>query len=322
MKIISEIKYVKKTNTITYLGFVIMLFSIVPLLFTHASGQQLKMENSVNEEIKVIIDENGTAHVTHIVQGNGNSQVSIETIHGNITNLSVTDLGNNPVQYMTIQQNPLGIMIPPNERNMTLIKYELPKIVSFNDDVWKWNYSTPSDTISTDFFFPSGIEQIWANDRPVYIGKNGIMEHGDNIKLEYANEKTVIQNIRWENYTFPVAINSLSNVGNFTFNQPSMSFQFQTDKANSFVTVIMPKSLLGAKYASHINGNHLLTTVFHDNDTHAWIGLRPSTNGTILITGSTAIPEFPLFVPLVIAISIVVILQFLIATRLGIRFIL
>ena len=300
----------KQIQTIAYLGFVIMLFSIVPLLPTDAFGQQLKMGNNVDEEIKVMIDENGTAHVTHIVQENGNTQVSIETIRGNITNLSVTDLANNLVQYMTIQQNPLGIMILPNARNMTLIKYDLPKIVSFNDGVWKWDYSTPSDTISTDFFFPRGIEQIWANDRPVYIGKNGIMEHGDYVKLEYGIEKTIIQNIQWENYTFPVAINSLSNVGNFTFNQSSMSLQFQTDKANSFVTVIMPKSLLGARYASHINGNHLLTTVFHDNDTHAWIGLRPSTNGTILITGSTAIPEFPLFVPLVIAISIVVILRF------------
>ena len=300
----------KKIQTITYLGFTIMLFSTIPLLSTHAFGQQLKMGVNVNEEIKVIIDENGTAHVTHMVQGNGNSQVSVETIRGNITNVSVTDLGNNPVQYVAIQQNPLGIMIPPNERNMTLIKYDLPQIVSFNDSVWKWDYFTPSDTSTTDFYFPSGMEQIWANDRPVYIGKNGIMAHGDNVKLEYASEKTVIQNIQWENYTFPVAINSISGVGNFSFNQPSMSFQFQIDKANSFVTVIMPKSLLGAKYASHINGNHLLTTVFHDNDTHAWIGLRPSTNGTLLITGSTAIPEFPLFVPLVIAISIVIILQF------------
>ena len=300
----------KKIQSVTYLGFVIVLFSIIPLLSTHALGQQMKMGEGVNERIKVIIDENGTAHVTHIVQGNGNSQVSVETIRGNITNVSVTDSENNTVQYMTIQQNPLGIMILPNERNMTLIKYELPKIVLLNEGVWKWDYSTPSDTTTTDFYFPSGIEQIWANDRPVYIGKHGIMEHGNNVKLEYASEKTIIQNIQWENYTFPVAITSLSDIGNFTFDQPSMSFQFQTDKDHSFITVIMPKSLLGAKYTSHINGNHLLTTVFHDNDTHAWIGLRPSTNGTILITGTTAIPEFPLFVPLVIAISLVVILRF------------
>lgn len=307
MKITCELK---KIQTVTYFLFVIMIFSIIPLLLSPAFGQQLKMGEAVHEEIKVRIDENGTAHVIHMVQGNDNSQVSVETIRGNVTNISVTDLGNNAVQYLTIQQNPLAIIIPPSERNMTLIKYDLSHIVSFNDGVWKWDYVTPSDTASTDFYFPSGVRQIWTNDRPVYIGGNGIMEHGDNVKLEYADEKVVIQNIQWENYTFPVAINSLSDIENFTFNQSAMSCQFQTSKSNSLVTIIMPKALLGAKYAAHINDNPLLTTVFHDNDTHAWIGLKPSTNGTILITGSTAIPEFPLFAPLVIGISMILILQF------------
>ena len=307
MKIIGELK---KIQTVTYFLFVIVIFSVINLLSAQAFGQQLKMGETVHEEIKVRIDENGTAHVTHMVQGNSNSQVSVEIIQGNVTNISVTDLGNNSVQYLTIQQNPLAILIPPSERNMTLIKYDLPNIVSFNDGVWKWDYVTPSDATSTDFYFPSGVKQIWVNDRPVYIGENGIMEHGDNVKLEYTSDKVVIQNIQWKNYTFPVAINSLSDVGNFTFNQSAMSYQFQTSKSHSFVTVIMPKALLGAKYASQINNNHLLTTVFHDNDTHAWIGLKPNTNGTILITGSIVIPEFPLFVPLVIGISMILILQF------------
>lgn len=89
-----------------------------------------------------------------------------------------------------------------------------------------------------------------------------------------------------------------------------MSYKFQTSKSDSFVTVMMPKVLLGEKYTAHINGNHLLTTVFHDNGTHAWIGLRPNTNGTIQITGSTVVPEFPLFFPLAIGISMILILQF------------
>jgi hypothetical protein len=193
---------------------------------------------------------------------------------------------------------------------MTLIKYDLPNVVTLNDGVWIWNYLTPSDTTSTDFYFPSGITQIWTNDRPVYIGENGIDIHGDGTKLEYTIAKTSIQNIQWQNYTLPVEIDSLSDIGNYTFDQSSASYQFQISKSHSFVTVVIPKVLLGAKYAAHINGNHLLTTVFHENDTHAWIGLRPDTNGTIKITGSTVIPEFPLFLPLAIGISMILLLQF------------
>lgn len=310
------LKDLKKTQTrVIFLSLTLMIL-LIPFVSSGASAQQLKMgDHPVQEKIKVRIDENGTAHVVHIVQGNTNSPVTVEIIRGNITGISVTDLANNSVQYVTIPQSPMTIMVPPSERNMTLIRYDLPTVVSFNDGVWIWNYLTPSDATSTDFYFPSGITQIWTNDRPVYIGENGIGLHGDGGKLEYAIEKTSIQNIQWQNYTLPVEIDSLSDIGNYTFDQPSASYQFQISKSHSFVTVIMPKVLLGAKYATHINGNHLLTTVFHENDTHAWIGLRPGTNGTIQITGSTVIPEFPLFLPLAIGISMILILQFRICSK-------
>lgn len=282
---------------------------IIPLVFSQASAQQLKMGGPVQEQIKVRIDENGTAHVVHLVQGNSNSPLNVELIQGNMTNLSVTNVSNDTVQYVTIQQNPMSIMIPPSDRNMTLIKYDLSNVVAQNDGVWIWNYLTPSDTASTDFYFPSGITQIWTNDRPVYIGENGIGMHGDGAKLEYVIEKTSIQKIQWQNFTLPVEIDSLSDIGNYTFDQTSATYQFQISKSHSFVTVVMPKVLLGAKYAAHINGNHLLTTVFHENNTHSWIGLRPDTNGTIQITGSTVIPEFPLFLPLVLGIFMILILQ-------------
>lgn len=302
--------HLKTTLSRRTLVFLVLLISIT-LLSSQAFAQQLKIGDSVYENIKVRIYKNGTAHVVHTVQGNVNSPVTVETIRGNVTNILVTDVSNNVVQYVTLQQNPLVIMIPPSERNATLIKYDLPNAVSLDDNVWKWNYLTPSDTTSTDFYFPSGVTMIWANDRPVYIGENGISQHGDYMKLEYAtNEKVVLHNIQWQNYTFPLEIDSISDVDNYTFNQSTMSYKFQTSKSNSFVTVIMPKSLLGAKYTAHINGNHLLTTVFHNNGTHAWIGLRPSTNGTIQITGSTVIPEFPLFLPLAIGILVMLILQF------------
>jgi hypothetical protein len=295
--------------------FLTLIILIIPIFSSQVSAQQLKMGDSVQEQIKVQIDEDGTAHVEHIVQGNSYSPVIVETIRGNMTNLSITDPLNNTIQYETIPQLPIAIILPPSDKNIILITYDLPNIVTQNDGVWIWNYLTPSDTVSTNFYFPSGITQIWTNDRPVYIGENGIGMHGDGAKLEYAAEKTNIQNIQWQNYTLPVEIDSLSDIKNYTFDQSSSSYQFQISKPHSFVTVVMPKVLLGAKYASYINGNHLLTTVFHENDTHSWIGLRPDSNGTIQITGSTVIPEFPLFLPLAIGMFMILILQFKICSK-------
>ena len=296
-------------KNIQFVMVFLILTILSPSILSQAFAQQLKMGDPVQEQIKVRIDVNGTAHVVHIVQGNSNSPIIVETIRGNITNVSVTDILNRPIQYETIPQLPMAIMLSPSDKNI-MIKYDLPNVMIQNDGVWIWNYLTPSDTASTDFYFPSGITQIWTNNRPVYIGENGIGIHGDGAKLEYAVEKTSIQNTQWQNYTLPIEIDSLSNIGNYTFDQSSALYQFQINKPHSFITVIMPKVLLGAKYAAYINGNHLLTTVFHENDTHSWIGLRPDTNGTIQITGSTVIPEFPLFLPLVIGISMILILQF------------
>ena len=72
----------------------------------------------------------------------------------------------------------------------------------------------------------------------------------------------------------------------------------------------MPQELLWGPYEVKLNGNGTLYTVFHNNGTHVWIGMTPPKTGTIQLTGTTAISEFPLFIPLVIGISAVIALQF------------
>ena len=229
-----------------------------------------------------------------------------------MTNLSVTDKNGSSVQYSTIGNlKKESVMIFPAQRNITLIKYDLPQVVSLNNGVWKWNYYTPTDTTFTDFFFPKGVDMIWANDRPVYLGEHGLREHGNGMTLNYIiNEPLISQNVQWQDKNFMVGIRTLSGLGPYTFDQSAKAYAFDINKPNSFVTIIMPHELLWGPYQGKLNGNGTLTTTFYNNGTHAWIGLKPSKSGTIQITGTTAIPEFPLFVPLVIGISAVIALQF------------
>ena len=278
---------------------------------SEVSAQQLTVGEKSNEDIQVRIDKNGTAHVIHIVQGNSYFPVHVETISGNMTNFSVIDSDNNIVQYFSIQKIPMTILIPPSGRNITLIRYDLPNTVSLNDGVWQWKYLTPSDAPFTDFYFPDKTDTIWDNDRPVYLNGHGIREYGDVMRLEYIiDEPQVLQDTHWQNYTFTVAVRTLSDIKKYAFDQQSMQYSIDIAKPNSFVTVIMPQSMLGGKYVTHINNNHLLTNVFHKNGTHTWIGVRPSTNGTVQIIGTTVIPEFPEFVPLFIGIIIILVFQF------------
>ena len=290
----------------------ILIISAVLFSMSQVFAQQVTIGKPPVEDVIVRIDEGGTAHVTHYVKGNSVDPVQAELIKNNVTALSVTDTNGNSVQYSVISNlQKQAVLIFPAQRNITLIKYDLPQIVSLNNGVWKWNYYTPIDTTFTDFFFPKGVDMIWANDRPVYLGEQGLRQHGDGMILQYIiNEPVVSQNVKWQDKDFTVRIRTLADLGPYAFDQSAKAYAFDINKSNSLVTVIMPQELLWGPYQGKLNGNGTLTTTFYKNGTHAWIGLKPAKAGTIQLTGTTAIPEFPLFVPLVIGIAAVIALQF------------
>jgi len=298
--------------------FLILTISTSILFTAVAFGQQFSIGEKPKEDIVVTIDENGTAHVVHNVKGPFSNPVQVDMIAGNMTNFSVIDQNGASVQYSTVSGSPMAVLLFPSDRNMTLIKYDLPHIVSFNNGVWKWKYFDPPDTLFTDFHFPKGVDMIWSNvrdepdtARPVYLGEHGLRQVGNGFTVEYViNEPITIQTVQWQDKTFYVGIRTLANVGPPAFDQSAMSYAFNIDQPNSFVTVIMPQELLWGPYQARINLNNTLTNDFYNNDTHAWIGIRPTQSGTVQITGTSVVPEFPVFVPLVIAISAVVGLRF------------
>ena len=289
----------------------ILIISLMLLSVSQVFGQELTMGQQPVEDIKVTVDKGGTAHVIHYVKGNSIAAVQVKTIKGNMTNFSVMDQDGNSVQYFSIASAQKSVLFPPTSRNMTLIKYDLTNVVSQINGVWKWNYTAPTDASFTDFYFPKGVDMIWANDRPVYLGDKGLRQHGNGFALDYIiNEPMTLQKVQWQNSNFIVGIRTLSDLGSYTFDQSLKAYAFDVNKPHSFVTVIMPQELLWGPYQGKLNGNGTLTNTFHNNGTHVWIGLHPSKSGTIQLTGTTAIPEFPLFVPLVIGITAVIALQF------------
>ncbi|HYL66335.1 MAG TPA: hypothetical protein VEU72_04215 [Nitrosopumilaceae archaeon] len=290
----------------------ILIMSLMLLSMSQVFGQELTMGQNPVEDIKIVLDESGTAHVTHFVKGNSAVAIQVITVKGNMTNFSVTDQNGNSVQYFSVATAQKSVLFPPTSRNMTIIKYDLTNAVTQINGVWEWNYTEPSDAGYTDFYFPKGADTIWANHRPVYLGDHGLRQHGNGFTLDYIiNEPVTLQNVEWQNSNFIVGIQTLSDLGPYTFDQSAKAYSFDINKPHSFVTVIMPQKLLWAnEFQGKLNGNGTLTNTFYKNGTHIWIGLHPSKAGTIQLTGTTAIPEFPLFVPLVIGITVVIALQF------------
>ena len=272
---------------------ILLSLLIIPILVFSGSqvfGQQLSMGLAPHEVLKVIIDETGTAHVIHAVNNTNHSMapIQVDLINGNVTNFNVTDASGNPVEYGKMMKTTPSIILN-TQRNMTLIKYDLINAVTNNDGVWKWNYFEPLDTDFTAFHFPQGVDVVWANDRPVYIGNHGLGQHGNGFKLEYViNEPVTAQNIKWNNNNFIVGVRSLAQPESYVFDQSQKTYAFSVNKANVPITVIMPQVLLGGPYDVTLDGKATLHQVFHKNGTHVWIGLNPEkSSGTILITGTT-----------------------------------
>lgn len=269
---------------------ILLSLLIIPVLILSGSqvfGQQLSMGQPPDEKISVTIDETGTAHVTHTVKGPSLSPIQVNMIDGNVTNFSVTNTNGSPVEYASIQKSPMSIILNTSQRNSTLIKYDLVNIVSKIDGVWKWNYYEPQDANFTAFHFPPGVDMIWANSRPVYLGNQGLGQHGNGFTLEYIiNEPVNILNVKLKEKDYAVGVRTVSGVGDYALDPSQLTFGFNVNKANVPITVLMPQNLLGGPYHVTINGNATLYQEFHKNGTHSWIGFLPSKNGTVQIKGT------------------------------------
>ncbi|MEX1996514.1 MAG: hypothetical protein WD884_03955 [Nitrosopumilaceae archaeon] len=285
----------------------IVIISGMLLSMSQAFAQEITLGAIPEQTVKITIDEEGIAHVVHEVKGSTKT-LQIDAYEGNMGNLSVTDRDGNEVQYLTLEKYPIAIVLPPSGNDMIFIKYDLTDVLSLKDGVWTWEFNAAT---ITNMYFPKAVDMIWVNDRAVYIGEKGIRHHGGHMTLEYViDEPVVLKQVEWEDKKFTVAIRTLTNVDQFEFNQPTKSITFDVTKGNPLVTVIVPLDLLWEPYEVYLNSNKTLNREFYNNGTHVWLGFRPDTSGTIRIVGTTVVPEFPLFVPLAIGISAVLVLQF------------
>lgn len=285
----------------------IVIISGMLLSMSQAFAQEITLGAIPEQTVEITIDEDGIAHVVHKVKASMKT-LQIDAYEGNMDNLSVTDRDGNEVQYLTLEKQPVAIVLPPSGNDMIFIRYDLTDVLSLKDGVWTWEFNAAT---ITNMYFPKAVDMIWVNDRAVYIGEKGIRHHGGHMTLEYViDEPMVLKQVEWEDTKFTVAIRTLTNVDQFEFNQPTKSITFDVAKGNPLVTVIVPLDLLWEPYEVYLNSNKTLNREFYNNGTHVWLGFRPDTSGTIRIIGTTVVPEFPLFVPLAIGISAVLVLQF------------
>jgi hypothetical protein len=123
--------------------------------------------------------------------------------------------------------------------------------------------------------------------------------------LEYSfDEQKIINHVTWEEKKFDVEINTLAEIEEFNFDQPSKKINFRVNGDNQSVSIIIPLELLWNPYLVYLDDEKIIFHEYMNNGTHVWLNIRPETTGEISIIGTTVVPEFPVIAPLAIGFLI------------------
>jgi predicted DNA binding CopG/RHH family protein len=286
---------------------IIAIFTLILVIPT--ADAQLTIGSEVKQDlIEVKINDKGEIDVKHIVRAS-NMPGTVHLLSGTISNLVVTnEMGEE--KESGIANDGLGnqsVFVLPSKQN-SIIKYNLENII-LKDNLFSTQFSY-SEKFS--IIFDEKIELIFVNNNPIVLeNKKGIsISGGGEIKIEfYSNILKMIKEVNWEENSFDVEIISDSEVGKFNFDQTSKSISFEINEEDKFVTIKMSEELLGGPYVILLNTEKIQYTK-SEIDGYVTLSMKPESTGEITIIGTTVIPEFSMFIPLIMGFLIILTVPF------------
>jgi hypothetical protein len=297
---------------------VLILFVLVS--FVPQGFAQISLGTPASQiDVRVTISEDGKVHVVHKIASNSQAQ-SLDLIEGTVSGLKVTDEEGNDKEFAKVGVEDISsiTIFPTNER--VTVEYELADALELKDGVWTWEFLYLQSTM---FLFPESVDIIFTNDRPVNLGYSdarGILCHGCQMILEYIiNEPVIKQEVKWQDRSFDVKIRTLADIISFNFDQPKKTISFDVKGDHQLITLLIPLELLWNPYQVYldkepygvlVDEEKILEHEYVVDGTYVQLNIRPETTGTIRIIGTSVVPEFPLFVPLVLGMSMIMVLVF------------
>jgi len=276
------------------------LITVIPTVY----GQLTIGSEAKQESTEVKINTNGEISVKHIISSS-NMPSSLSLFTGEISNLIITNELGEEIDT-GIANDGLGnesvLILPSNQ--LTIVEYNLEN-ANLNDNLFTTKISYPQ---KFSVLFEESIDLIFLNNNPIFFdGKKGIsINGGGDAEIEfYSNESKTIEKIIWEENEFDVEIISDAEIQSFNFNQPEKSISFQINDENKFITITMSEELLGGPYVTLLNDEQIKYSKFLRDGNIVSLNLKPETPGQITIIGTTVIPEFSMFIPLIMGFMII-----------------
>ena len=276
------------------------LITVIPTVYGQLTiGSELKQESI---EVKINLD--GEIDVKHVISSS-KMPGSVPLFTGDVSNLIVTNELGKKIES-GIGNDGLGnesILVLPSKLT-TIIEYNLEN-ASLDDNLFSTEISYPK---KFSVLFDESVELIFVNNSLIFLdNKKGISINGGGIvEIEFYNDESkIIKKVTWEENEFDVEIITNSEIQYFNFNQPEKSISFQVNDENKFVTISMSEELLGGPYVTLLDDEKIKYSKFVREGNVVSLNLKPETPGQITIIGTTVIPEFSMFIPLIMGFMII-----------------
>ena len=290
----------------TKIFLIIGIFALITIIPT--ANAQFSFGGEVNQSIEMKIDTSNVIKMKHVVSPSM-LPITVNLFTGTISNLSIIneegkDLSGE-IGRISAGVDGEAVSIFSSKQN-SIIEYDLEDMLVLNDNIWTLQFSYP-DKVS--ILFSEEFDLIFIGTNPISLGeKKGIAcNKVCNLELQYYSDipKPIQKEVEWEEEKFLVEIITESEIEKFNFDQRSKSISFLSNGENKFVTITMPIELLGGPYITFLDDEKMLHTKYSNNENYITLNMKPESSGRIHIIGTTVIPEFPIFAPLVIGFLII-----------------
>ena len=287
---------------------IVVVFSLI-LVIPMSHAQLTIGGNAEQKLIEMKLDIDGTVSVKHVVSSS-NMPVTVQLFSGTISNLVIInekgeDMFENGANA-GIAYDPQGnqsIVIFPSKQN-SIIEYNLESIIP--EDNLLTIQTSYAETYSV--IFSDEIEMIFLNNNIIFLeNKKGVsLNYGGSATIQYySNTPKIIKEVQWEENKFDVEIITDSKIDKFNFEQTSKSISFQVNEEDKLVTIIMSEELLGGPYLIFLDDEKIKFNKTMKNENNIVLNIKPEVSGEIVIIGTTVIPEFSMFIPLIMGFFIV-----------------
>jgi predicted DNA binding CopG/RHH family protein len=293
---------------------IVVVFSLILVIPT--SHAQLTIgADAEQKSIEMKLDLDGIVSVKHVVSSS-NMPVTVKLFSGTISNLVITNEKGEDVfengSNTGIAYDPQGnqsIVIFPSKQN-SIIEYNLENIIPNNNLL----------TIQTSYdetysiIFSDEIEMIFLNNNVLFLeNKKGVsLNYGGSATVQYySNIPKMVKEVQWEENKFDVEIITDSKINKFNFEQTSKSISFQINEEDKLVTIIMSEELLGGPYLIFLDDEKIKFNKTTKDENHIVLNMKPEVSGEIVIIGTTVIPEFSMFLPLIMGFLIILTVPFM-----------